>query len=356
MKNTGNSDSASRHEAPAGDLSDEAAYWFMRVSLETPTPQTQERFREWLSASDDHAEAFALAEESWRSVGDMAAEPEIMKLRGLALRRSSAQRLSLGSRFSRRSAAVAALGAIVCGATGLWTFRKLSNSVYETDIGEQRIITLMDNSKVTLDAGTKLLVSYTAEARNIHLQRGQAFFEVAKDTLRPFKVMAGDQTIVALGTAFNVEKMPQQTLVTLLKGRVAVHGIHESLAGDRNDAPETAPAALGAVKEQQLSPGEQLSIDSQGSAQLHQQVELEQTVAWTRGQLIFKDEPLSSAIMRINRYSQKQVVISDQSIADIRISGIFNTGDTNAFVEALSQYFQVDISVQQNGDIQLKRV
>lgn len=350
------SDSASRHGAPDGDLSDEAAYWFMQVKLSTPSPETQERFRQWLRASDDHAEAFALAEESWSTVGEMASEPEVMELRSLALRRSASHRHPRGFAVSRRSAAVAAVGSVFCAATGLWAFGKLKTNTYETGIGERRVITLADNSKVTLDAGTRLQVSYTAEARNIQLQRGQAFFEVAKDTLRPFKVAAGDQTIVALGTAFNVEKMPLQTLVTLLEGRVAVHGISKALDHGVSKSSAPMPSQQSNAKEQQLSPGEQLSVDGQGEAVLRRQVPLTQTVAWTRGQLIFEDEPLSSAITRINRYSQTQVVISDQSISEIRISGIFNTGDTAAFVEALSQYFAVDISMQQNGDIQLKRL
>ncbi len=353
---TGHSDSASRQGAPDGDLSDEAAYWFMQVNLGSPSPETQERFRQWLRASDDHAEAFASAEESWSAVGDVASEPEVMELRGLALRRSASHRHPRGLEVSRRAAAFAGLGAIFCTATGLWAFGKLNNNTYETAIGERRIITLADNSKVTLDAGTKLQVSYSAEARNIQLQRGQAFFEVAKDTLRPFKVMAGDQTIVALGTEFNVERLQQETLVNLLEGRVAVHGVKTHVGADKKKPSDALPHLQNNGKEQQMSPGEQLSVDSRGDAVLRRQVALSHTVAWTRGQLIFEDEPLSSAIARINRYSQTQVVLSDQSISDIRISGIFNTGDTTAFVEALSQYFPVDISMQQNGDIQLKRL
>ena len=54
------------------------------------------------------------------------------------------------------------------------------------------------------------------------------------------------------------------------------------------------------------------------------------------------DDPLSVAVARMNRYSQIRLVVADDSLDELGVSGVFNAGDTDAFVEALEAYFPVD--------------
>jgi transmembrane sensor len=68
---------------------------------------------------------------------------------------------------------------------------------------------------------------YRTSAR-IRLVAGQALFRVAKDKTRPFIVTAGDRTVTALGTAFDVRLEAHKVEVTLLEGRVAVRGLGQA--------------------------------------------------------------------------------------------------------------------------------
>jgi transmembrane sensor len=70
-------------------------------------------------------------------------------------------------------------------------------------------------------------------------------------------------------------------------------------------------------------------------------VNLQQVTAWTAGQLIFDNEPLSVVAERVNRYGAAQILIEDPSVADLRISGVFNAGDVAGVVDIITQYLPV---------------
>ena len=77
-------------------------------------------------------------------------------------------------------------------------------------VGEQKNITLADGSKLHLNTDSIVTVDFTENARNIVLLRGEAHFDVAHDTSRPFTVTAGNNTVTAVGTAFNMQYVDDQ--------------------------------------------------------------------------------------------------------------------------------------------------
>ncbi|MFD0319595.1 FecR family protein [Lysobacter gummosus] len=77
-------------------------------------------------------------------------------------------------------------------------------------------------------------------------------------------------------------------------------------------------------------------------------------VSWRHGQIVFENERLEDAITEMNRYSRKQIVLSDSNLASLKISGAFNTGDTSTFVEALTAYFPIEHTSAESGTIVLK--
>ena len=93
---------------------------------------------------------------------------------------------------------------------------------YRTAIGERRVITLSDGSKLSLDADSEVTVRYGKHDRSLHLLKGQARFDVAHDKTRPFSVVAGSQKVIATGTAFNIDMAGPKVLVTLIEGHVVV--------------------------------------------------------------------------------------------------------------------------------------
>ena len=75
----------------------------------------------------------------------------------------------------------------------------------ETSVGEQKVLSLADGSVIHLNTDSLVLVDFSDSRRDIHLLRGEAHFEVAHDEKRPFIVKVDNNTVTAVGTAFNVQ-------------------------------------------------------------------------------------------------------------------------------------------------------
>src|SRR5207245_1904198 len=81
--------------------------------------------------------------------------------------------------------------------------------------------------------------------------------------------------------------------------------------------------------------------------------DLSRSLSWETGQLNFLNEPLESAVERMNRYSRERLVVGDREVATFRINGVFTAGDTEAFVEGVATFFPVDV-IRQPGKLVLK--
>ena len=337
--------SANDHTPRREDIFEAASERFLRLKNRAGDPEVAGEIEAWLDKDPAHREAFEKVEAAWGAVGDNAASPEMVIARRDALERAgkaaqnrwTSKVFGAGSPIQRYAAAVAILVVVVSAV--LYTVFAPDASepslAYETAVGETRVLTLEDNSRISLDAGTHLEVTYTDEGRSIELYRGQAYFDVAKDPLRPFKVKAGDQTVVALGTEFNVEMINEQVLVTLVEGRVSVTGRQPVLSPDSSEIQITPMT-------RELEPGQQLVISREKPVELVETANLEKASSWRQGKLIFEDEALSAAVERMNRYSHIKIIVGDKDIEALGISGVFNAGDTEAFVEALELYFELE--------------
>ncbi len=117
----------------------------------------------------------------------------------------------------------------------------------------------------------------------------------------------------------------------------------ELVGGEDGPARALVEHALASGKHVvELAAGEGLRIHEDGRATLVSNVDLERVTAWQSGKIFFDNEPLASAAERINRYTRSQIEI-DPSVAALGMSGVFNAGDTNAFIEAVTAYFPVDV-------------
>jgi transmembrane sensor len=77
--------------------------------------------------------------------------------------------------------------------------------------------------------------------------------------------------------------------------------------------------------------------------------------AWQTGLIVFEDATLAEAVARLNRYSQRELVIDDDVVRNIKISGAFKAGDMNGFVATVTTYFPVSADQQSGGDIKITR-
>lgn len=332
------------------DQEEQAAAWCLRIADRPLTSAEQADFDEWLAADERHAQCFEQMVAVWQCTDAIAELPGFLSLRAKALTtmenaRNRNERPA--QRLTRRHAFGALTAFALTAGTGAWYWAK-SPAVYATSVGERRIVRLADGSSVSLDAASRMLVSFTDERRAITLERGRAKFDVAKDPLRPFTVTAGSQSVVAVGTSFSVELLRDQLRVLLFEGQVAVVPSAAAAAAIRTGRP-------AAQATRQLSPGQELVADlSSGAAEILP-VEAERSLGWEGGRVDFVDMPLADAVERINRYAASPIVIGDAAAGRHLVNGVFDAGDTDSFVKGVTSLYPL-AAHEGSGQITIKTV
>jgi transmembrane sensor len=317
----------------------EAAGWRLRLARD-PSLGSSPEYLQWC-ADPRNVRAREAVGQAWSSVGAVDTALEVLELR----RRSLARLRRAGaSRWKTRTVRVAALALVIAaiGATALY-LNLHRPTYYKTDIGERRIVALPDGSRISMDSATRIRVTYQKTARSIRLDRGRSRFDAVHDSRRPFTVTAGQQTVVAVGTSFDVERLRSAVLITLIQGQVLIKGAAA--------APTTARTGH-ADSSISLKAGEELVVSLNMRPAI---VEADPQVAraWEAGRLLFRDEPLGDAVARVNRYTAHPIEI-DPSIASIRISGVFNAGDVSSFVSAVTSSFPVQAATTETNSIRLQ--
>jgi transmembrane sensor len=340
-------------------LFEEASEWFLRLRAADPASDVHAQLEAWCAQHPMHESTYRKVVAAWETVGANAAAPEFLVVRRDALergRRAARGRWNDSARHRRWAGWTAGLAATAACLVLLVSVRSWQArdrvQVYETAVGETRALTLPDNSRVTLDAESRVTVAYSADIRLVELSEGQAQFDVAKDPRRLFKVKVGNETVIAHGTAFNIEQRDDQVSVTLIEGRITVtEGEHAPAAAQ----PDLSAAVRAVVATHELAPGQQLIIKKNGQVETRRNVSLEPVTAWRRGKIILQNEALSEACVRMNRYSRIKIHVQDKAVASLGVSGVFEAGDTGAFVEALESLFGIKALRIGNDSILLAR-
>jgi transmembrane sensor len=342
---------------------EQAAAWRARLA-ESHDGHALE-FSSWLAEDPRNREAWRRVQGPWQFLGEQATAPGVIQLRRAALIHAHHATRRSGIRRSRalwRTAAIAAMLLLTVGGLTLWQWQR--PALYTTARGERRIITLADGSQVTLDSRSELTVDYTASTRSLTLLEGQARFDVAHDVERPFTVTADGHKVVATGTAFDVNLLGPELLVTLIRGHVVVLPqsaptlTFQSLATSSATAPRVSgPGFSGATVPDDwnqivLAPGEQLVMSADAAPHL-QRINLHRVTAWEQGEVVFKNERLATVIEQMNRYGRRRLVLGDARAARLRISGVFREGDLAGFVSTLSSYLPVRAQDRPDGEVVL---
>jgi len=159
--------------------------------------------------------------------------------------------------------------------------------------GETYQIQLPDGTKVWLNAASSLKfpTAFVGAERNVELI-GEAYFEVSKNKLKPFTVLAEGTKVAVLGTHFNVMAYNNEKLVktTLLEGAVQL-----SKGGSKVI----------------LKPGQEGKIGNQDTDFKVENVDATSAVAWKNGLFLLEDESLESIMRKIERWYDVEVVYKD---------------------------------------------
>ena len=337
---------------------EDAAAW--QISLADSELESTPEFEAWLEADPQNRTAWDQVQKSWEFVGQHAASPELLERRHRALadaRDTARLRIEMSSQPRKRTMRLALATAAAAAMVGMVAWFINSDDVYRTAMGERRVVALVDGSQVQLDSSTELRVRYSAHSRELALLRGQARFDVAHDIERPFVVAAGGRKVIATGTAFNVDLLGSSMIVTMIEGRVVVLAattthlseVIEQFAHFRMPGKTTAPSqgvsSLRTDPGVELGAGQELVISSSGDPRITE-ANVERTISWQTGQLVFDNEILTAVVERMNRYSAKPLEIDDESTRHLRISGVFSESDVPGFVETLTHYLPLRADVR----------
>jgi transmembrane sensor len=202
---------------------------------------------------------------------------------------------------------------------------------FETRHGEQLTQRLEDNSVLHLNTDSAVSIRYSKGERLVTLKSGQANFEVAHEANRAFRVRAGSAEVVDLGTRFDVRLDGDSTVITVVEGRVTV----VPTASDQS--PLLRPVELIADQQVRVAGGEWPATPVA--------VDAKRTTAWLHRQIVFNNEPLERVAAEYNRYLTKPIEIATPALRKLRISGVFATDDTDAFIAFLRSLKGVRVEV-----------
>jgi transmembrane sensor len=313
----------------------EASVWIVRLHGAHRTPELEAGFRRWLQAHPDNAAEFERVTAVWES----APHASIAGLPRVVHREPASP--------SPRRWAIAATLLLVAATGAFLAYRLEQDPEYATAIGEQRTVPLEDGSRIALNSNSKVKIEFTAQRRTVRLLRGEAFFEVAHNRERPFVVIAGDNQVTAVGTAFEVRYEPDHIDVILVEGKVNVTSTGEPL--EPPDSVSSSKTGWGKLSSSgyAMTAGERVRF-AKGAPAITDAPRVDAVTAWRRGEVMLDDTPLTDAVAEMNRYSKSALVIDESSIATLRVSGIYHTGDSEGFAQTVAQLYGLEVS--QEGD------
>jgi len=314
---------------PSKIIVNQAAQWYARLHAPNCSESERLAFKAWLAGDSEREQAYRSVIDAASTVShQLGSDPRLQAMLSQAMQEPAAvksERIFSGFGSHLRYAAAAVIFVGIFGfltLSGHQAFDDSTTQYYANNELSKQRIELSDGSIVYLDVGAKLSVHMSVRERRLELETGRAYFEVAHDKSRPFSVSQGGTSVVALGTRFQVDVLPEtQTVnVTLAEGSVAV---------TNNSQAESWREVL--------VPGQQLLIDNLLHRRQMLKVKPDAVTSWSTGFLAFDGVPLRKALEEVNRYSKVKVVLGDNSLAEISIAGNFIAGgNTSDFVETLT--------------------
>ncbi len=333
------------------DLSDHqhaqhrASEWLAKIDRGL-SPDEEQRLHIWLSARPENRQALLALSDQWDAMDELGRlaeifpEPEYRREQGRWRRHPSILSLSfvflvaiaLGVWFANHVNSVPAMAVAI----------KQVENRFETSRGEQSTVTLLDGSQLTLNTNTLIRAVYTQSERQIYLERGEVSIEVAHNRQRPFIVYVEDKMVRAVGTAFNLKiRADQRVELIVTEGKVLV-GSHKTIGGSHSVTKKRDEPAFNSAEAAPVAAGQRMLLgDALEQVQAIKPEDIRVQLAWQSGSLVFRGESLEEAIAEIERYTPVEFVIQDDDLKQLRVAGMFRTGDVEGLLASLKENFNV---------------
>jgi transmembrane sensor len=331
--------SASRQSS----IEEAACKWLAKLNAGA-SDEEMKAFSAWLLENKQHIEIFFEVSAAWDHLDILLELAEVFPLEKYRVP-GPAKSTPFWSVIALAASLVLVV-ALVFSVVGHDRFNLLDNgglvdvTTYKTDVGQRSTVTLPDNSEIVLNTNTLIEVRYSSTERLIVLNRGEAFFAVSKDSMRPFHVVVGNHVVEAIGTEFAVQRMLDDSVeVMVMEGVVGFANKVDDDAGQTE-----AGVATGIRKENTITlvAGDVITTETGEIEQVEKQSvslgEIETRLSWQKGLLLFQDEPLDQVIKEISRYTT-MVIVTDDDVKGIRVDGGFRVGDVDGLLLAMKENF-----------------
>lgn len=296
----------------------QAADWLARLHADDRSVHDEADFRAWLGADPSRARAFEKASGIWDAVGGLRDDPRPAP---------PVQR----EQTSRRAVLAGGAGLILTCGLGLG-WRQAHAGVYQTDLGEQRRFRLEDSTRIMLDTSTRVRFTADESRRLLTLTSGRVDIEIARDA-RPFVIEAGDTSAVMQSGRLDLRRDEHTVAITAIQGSASVQSVRARTV---------------------LAAGNRIAMESGRNDRLDRP-EIDDLLAWQSGRLAFRDETVAQAVAEMNRYTSRELVVSDPTAAEMRLSGVYRVGDPEGFARSLAILLPVAIA-EEPGRIRISAV
>lgn len=337
MKGTSNIDSFENSR-----ISDEAASWIAQLDSRPLSAEDKLSLAEWMARSPRHALEIKRLARLWGNV-------DLLVDTAVSTHSEKPERLIrlLPTWFSLQPVRVTAFLMVPILLAALMFFPENPDNtdlsqvkVYSVERGEQKDYLLEDGSSIHLNTNSIVEVSYHSSYRRVHLLQGEALFDVAKDASRPFQVYAGATVVEAVGTAFLVRLYDQDIDVTVTEGRVRLNSATPDsfVPGADSQTEKRLPGTL-------LEEGYKAHVRNE-LEDVHpvNEREIENSMAWRQGLLVFDGESLEHVVSEVGRYMPQKIIISDPDLRALQIGGVFKIGEIDTLLTTLEASLGLEVN------------
>ena len=292
-------------------------------------------FEEWMLTRENEAEIDEILLEMWnRHTADATIKETRLGLQRLHAAIKPGRVRMLGRRILRYAGMAAAVLLIFAGGYyfAARTVRPAEEITLLTAKGNVGEFTLPDGSRVWLNGESRLKYNaeFSGRTRDVALT-GEAFFEVRKDTLRPFRVSMNDLQVEVLGTSFDVMNYAfgSSEEVVLKTGSVKISGEHLR-------SPVT------------LRPDERFSLDRLSKRACVEKVDARNYSQWFSPRLIFDNTPLKDIIINLERRYNIEISLSSNISPEKRLSLVVCHEPLEDLMEVMSSLMSIRYRIDGN--------
>ncbi|MCA1323576.1 FecR domain-containing protein [Herbaspirillum sp. alder98] len=316
----------------------EAVDWAVKVQFNKPDAATKQAFQHWLKAHPSNAAAWrrvSSVQENFRNLPPGVAKGVL----------DSVDRVRSGNDKKRRATLKLLLLAAVAGPTA-WLVSKEAPwqrliASESTGVGEIRSLQLEDGTVITLNTDSAISIHFGEARREITLHRGEILVVTGADAeftgragvKRSFWVHTHVGRLQALGTRFTVRREDSRARISLQEGAIEL-------------TPASNPQIIPVL------PGQTWWLYSdRGELAAPSGIGIDD---WKDGLIVADNARMADLVAEIARY-RRGLVTCDESVSDLRVSGLYHIADTDKTLRFLSTTQPVDLRFMTRYWVQVSR-